>query len=70
MRFCEQDSSTPCFDALPYLFEYLMELLELSQSIWFSLFPYTFYSCIPLRVHSIRNSVISLLLNMLQSTKN
>ena len=36
-------------------------------SIWFSFYLYAFYSCI--RVHSIRTSFISLLLNLLQSTK-
>ena len=31
-------SITPCFDALSYLCEYLLELLELSRSIWFSFY--------------------------------
>ena len=35
-------SIAPCFDALSYLCEYLLELLELSQSIWFSFYPYAF----------------------------
>ena len=38
---------------LIYLCEYLLELLELSRSIWFSFCPHAFYSCILLRVHSI-----------------
>ena len=41
----------------------------LSRSFWFSFYPYTFYSCILLRVHSIHTSFISPLLNLLQSTK-
>ena len=46
-----------------------MKLLVLSGSIWFSFYPYTFYSCILLRVHSIHTSFISPLSNLLQSTK-
>ena len=61
-------SITPYFDALSYLCEYLLVLLELSQSIWFSFYPYAFYSCIVLRVHSMHASFISPLLNLLQST--
>ena len=38
--------------------EYLLELLELSQSIWFSFYQYAFYSCVLLRVHLIRTSFI------------
>ena len=57
-----------CFDALSYLCEYLLKLLDLSPSIWFSFQPCTFYSFI-LRVCSIRDSFISHLLNLLQSTK-
>ena len=51
-------SISPCFDALSNLREYLLELLELSRSIWFSFYRYAFYSCILLRVHSIRTSFI------------
>ena len=49
---------TPYFHALSYLCEYLKELLMLSRSIWFLFYPYTFYSCILLRVHSIHTSFI------------
>ena len=35
-------SIRPCFDALSYLCEYLLELLELSRSIWLSFYPYAF----------------------------
>ena len=45
-------SITPCFDAVSYLCKYLLELLELSRSIWFSFYPYAFYSYILLSVHS------------------
>ena len=51
--------SITCFDALSYLCEYVLELLELSQSIWFSFYQYAFYFCILSRVHSIRTSFIS-----------
>ena len=54
-------SITPCFDALSYLYEYLLELLDLSRSIWFSLNPYAF---IILRVHSLGTSVVSPLLRL------
>ena len=60
---------TAYFHVLSYLCEYLLELLELSESIWFSFHPCAFYSFILLRVHSIRTSFISHLLNLLQSTK-
>ena len=60
---------TPYCHALSYLCEYLMELLVLSSSIWFLFYPYTFYSCILLRVHSIHTSFVWPLLNLLQSTK-
>ena len=43
-------SITSCFDVLSYLCEYLLELLELYQSNWFSFHPYSFYSCILLRL--------------------
>ena len=33
---------THCFDALPYLCEYLLGLSELSRSIWFSFYPVFF----------------------------
>ena len=51
-------SITPYFHVLSYLCEYLMGLLVLSHTIWFSFYPYDFYSCILLRVHSIQfNSI-------------
>ena len=37
-------SITPCFDALSYLCKYLLEIPELSRSIWVSFYPYAFYS--------------------------
>ena len=55
----EISSITPCFDALSYLCEYLFELVELSKSIWFLFYQYTFYSCILSRVYSIRTSFIA-----------
>ena len=51
------------------LCEYLLELLELSRSIWFSFYGYAFYSSILLTAHSIRTSFISTLFHLFQSTK-
>ena len=56
-------SVPPYFDVLSYLREDFLELLKLSRSIRFSLYPFACYSCIPLRVHSIRTSFISPVLN-------
>ena len=50
-------SIAPCFDALPYFCEYLLELSELSRSIWL-FYPYAFYSYILLGFHSIHTSFI------------
>ena len=57
-------SIAPCFDAFSYFCEYLLELSELSRSIWFLFYPYTFYSYILLGVHLIRTSFISSLVNV------
>ena len=46
------------------LCEYLLETLMTSWSIWLSFYPYAFYFCIPLRVHSIHTSSISSLLRL------
>ena len=57
-------SIAPCFDVLSDLCEYLLELLELFRSIWFSFYLYAFYSCFesPLNTYSLFILVMYILL--------